>query len=114
VEKMISVCGLNCSECGAFIATKNNDDELRKKTAEEWSKAFKSDIKPEDVRCSGCASTAGVVFNYCQVCEIRACGQKHKVANCAACPDYACDKLTAFFAMAPAAKSNLEEIRKKK
>jgi len=114
MEKLISVCGLNCGECGAYIATSNNDDELRKKTAEEWSKAFKSDIKPEDVRCTGCTSTGESVFNYCRVCEIRACGQEHKVANCAACPDYACDKLTAFFAMAPAAKSNLEEIRKKK
>jgi hypothetical protein len=114
MEKLISVCGLNCSECGAFIAEKNSDDELRRKTAEEWSKAFKSDIKAEDVRCSGCTSTAGVVFNYCRICEIRACGRKHEVANCAACPDYSCDKLTAFFAMAPAAKANLEEIRKKK
>jgi hypothetical protein len=27
MEKLISVCGLICSQCGAFLATQNNDDE---------------------------------------------------------------------------------------
>ncbi|MCX6027800.1 MAG: hypothetical protein NT169_00680 [Chloroflexi bacterium] len=33
------------------------------------------------------------------------------VANCAHCPDYNCDKLTAFLTQAPAAKANLDAIR---
>jgi len=34
------------------------------------------------------------------------------VVNCAYCDDYACTKLTKFFAMAPHAKASLEKIRK--
>jgi len=35
MKKHIAMCGLDCSSCNAFIATKINDDGLRKKTAEE-------------------------------------------------------------------------------
>jgi hypothetical protein len=114
MEKMISYCGLVCSDCGAFLATKNNDNNLRKKQSEEWSKQFGGVIKPEDINCKGCTSTSGVTFNYCKVCEIRNCGTTKKVKNCAYCASYACEKLERFFQMAPMAKANLEAIRKAK
>jgi hypothetical protein len=112
MKKMISICGLVCAECGAFLATQNNDDEARKKVAEEWSKAYTVALKPEDIYCEGCLTTSGRVFNYTQVCEIRACGHKKKVKNCAYCQEYPCEKLSKFFDLAPQAKKNLEEDRK--
>ena len=30
---MIAYCGLNCTECPAYIATKANDDKLREEAA---------------------------------------------------------------------------------
>ncbi len=112
MDKMISMCGLTCSECEAFIATKNNDPELRKKVAAKWTEEYHHPIKPEDINCVGCTTLEGAHLNYCGLCEIRACGLTHSVPNCAPCPEYACEKLTKFLAMAPAAKSTLEEIRK--
>ena len=112
MEKLISICGLTCTECGAFLATQNNDDEARRKVAEEWSKEYKTPIKPEDVYCVGCVQKSGRVFSYCHVCEIRACGLGRKVKNCAYCQEYPCEKLTKFFELAPQAKKNLEEVRK--
>ena len=114
MDKLISYCGLVCSTCPAFIATRDNDDAKRKQTAEEWSKQFKSEIKPEDINCRGCVTTVGKLFQYCTVCEIRKCGVEKKIENCAGCPDYACEKLSAFFAMAPDAKKNLDEIRSRR
>ena len=38
MENMIAYCGLNCVECGAFVATQMDDDSKRKKVAEAWSK----------------------------------------------------------------------------
>lgn len=32
---LIAYCGLNCEECKAYIATVNDDDELREKVAIE-------------------------------------------------------------------------------
>jgi hypothetical protein len=46
------------------------------------------------------------------MCEIRKCGQTRKVANCAACPDYACDKLEGVFKMVPEARKTLDSLRK--
>jgi len=34
-KKHIAMCGLVCSQCDAYIATLNNDDKLRIKTAKE-------------------------------------------------------------------------------
>jgi hypothetical protein len=111
---MIAYCGLDCEKCGAFKAHAANDDALRAKTAEEWSKAFKVEIPPESINCTGCASD-GIKFHYCEnMCEIRKCARGRAVDTCAACADYGCDKLNAFFDMAPEAKNLLESLRRKK
>ncbi|HJX36900.1 MAG TPA: DUF3795 domain-containing protein [Dehalococcoidales bacterium] len=94
------------------MATKNNDNAQRVKTAEEWSKQYGPVLKPEDINCGCCTSKGKMNFQYCNVCEIRKCGQEKKVKNCAYCADYTCEKLEKFFTMAPAAKANLEAIKK--
>ena len=40
MNKVLAYCGINCGGCGAFLATKNNDNAQRIKTAEEWSKQY--------------------------------------------------------------------------
>ena len=112
MDKMIAFCGLVCTECPAFLATQEDDDAKRKEVAETWSKQFNVTIKPEDINCDGCRSEGKRIFSYCNICEIRKCGTEKRVENCAHCNEYACEKLTKFFAMAPMAKTSLEEIRK--
>ncbi len=112
MDKIIAYCGLTCSSCPAFLATQENNDKKRKEVAKMWSEMFKSDIKPEDINCDGCLSEGERIFNHCKVCEIRKCGRKREVKNCAHCEDYTCEKLGKFFEMAPEAKASLEEIRK--
>ena len=111
MEKMTAMCGLNCSGCPAFLATLHDSDEERRKTAEEWSKSYGHDIKAEDINCFGCLSVGKQLLAYCGQCEIRKCGMEKKVKNCAFCPDYACERLTKFFEVAPEAKKNLEKER---
>ena len=112
MDKMIAFCGLVCTECPAFLATQENDDTKRKEVAEAWSKQFNMTIKPEDINCDGCKSEGKRLIGYCHICQIRKCSQEKGVENCAHCDEYACEKLTEFFAMAPMAKTSLEEIRK--
>jgi hypothetical protein len=111
MDGMVSVCGLLCNECGAFLATKNDDDKKRVEVARLWSKQYNADLKPEDINCSGCISDSGPLFSHCKVCEIRKCGKKKGVVNCAYCDEYACEKLENFFQMAPDARERLDEIR---
>jgi len=109
--KIVAVCGINCEVCPAYIATASDDDELRRKTAEQWSKQYNADIKPEHINCVGCLSKEGPVINHCNVCEIRRCGMEREVLNCAHCSEYACEKLNKFLEMVPDARKTLDEIR---
>ena len=111
-EKIIAKCGIVCSECPAYIATQKNDDTLRAETAKKWSEMFKSDIKAADINCDGCPSESPRLIKYCSTCEIRKCAREKKLATCAACPEYSCQKLDAFLAQVPEARKVLEELRK--
>jgi hypothetical protein len=113
MDKIVAYCGIICAECPACKATRDNNDEERKRIAAEWSKQYSSDIKPEDVNCRGCMDVDGPWLGYCMTCEIRKCGKQKQVENCAFCAEFACTRLTEFLKMAPAAKTNLEEIRSK-
>ncbi|NIM90735.1 MAG: DUF3795 domain-containing protein [Candidatus Aminicenantes bacterium] len=108
---MIAFCGLLCSECGAFLATQNDDDEKRKEVAQLWSKEYDADLKPEDINCEGCLAEGDNLFSYPKICEIRKCGKEKSVLNCAQCDEYICKKLEKFFQMVPAAKERLDKIR---
>ena len=111
MEKTVAVCGLVCSECPAFLATVNEDDEKRRETAELWSEQYGMELKTEDINCRGCLSGGDEIIGYCRVCEIRKCGLNRGVANCAHCREYVCEKLEPFFQMVPEAKKALDEIK---
>ena len=97
VEKHTAMCGLDCSSCPAFIATENNDEKLREKTAKEWTERYvsknKPPIKPEDINCLGCLSKNEPIYQGCLNCEIRKCGFNKGIKNCKECKEYKCEKL---------------------
>ena len=37
MREMIGYCGLDCEKCDAYIATVNDDQALREKTAKLWA-----------------------------------------------------------------------------
>ncbi len=112
MDKIIAYCGLNCTECPAYVATQAKDQKALDKIVEQWRTEYHApNITVESVMCDGCL-TGSRKCAHCFECEVRACGIERGVVNCAACPDYACAKLEAFFKMAPHARKNLEDIRK--
>jgi len=54
MKYMLGYCGVECSKCTAYIATINNDDELRRRYAAEQSEFFGMEILPEQINCVGC------------------------------------------------------------
>ncbi len=114
MDKMIAMCGLNCNDCIAFIATQENDDKMREKVVEAWS-TEKGRLKLEDVDCDGC--TVGKrLHSFFLVCTVRKCGLKKSIENCAYCGDFPCEKLEKLWisfrtVSGERAKSNLK-IRK--
>jgi len=111
MERMIATCGLTCTECPAYIATKNNDSDALEALAKTWSQEYEAELTPEDCTCAGCRSVVGPWMTHCSVCEIRACGAGKGGENCAECADYACEKLVKFFEFVPEAKATLDKLR---
>lgn len=110
--KPLGCCGLDCTKCGAYIAYKTDDDELRKKTAEKWRVEFDApEIMPEMINCVGCMNE-GVKTMYCEkFCEIRKCCTARKYDNCGECSEESsCSKVKVIHDKAPEAKKNLRFI----
>ena len=70
---MIAYCGLDCEKCDAYIATINDNQELRKKTAKLWAELNNAPILPEHINCQGCR-VDGIKTVFCDnMCGIRQC-----------------------------------------
>ena len=110
MKEMVAFCGLDCNKCGAFLATQGNDDQQRAMVAQDWSRLFKVEVKPEDINCDGCLSDGERLFNYCRVGKIRKCGKEKGIMNCGYCDDYPCHKLDFVFSNAPDAKKRMDKI----
>lgn len=111
MEKLISCCGLDCATCNAKIATITNDNDLRRKTAEEWSAQFKSAITAEMINCEGCRME-GNHFDYCAMCEIRNCVKDRGFQTCADCYEMShCKKVATIHQCVPDALVNLQSLK---
>ncbi len=87
MRDMIAYCGLDCEKCDAYLATINNDQILREKTAKLWAELNNAPILPEHINCQGCRIN-GVKTIFCDsLCNIRKCAVKKKVSTCGECTD---------------------------
>jgi hypothetical protein len=106
-EQMLSYCGIDCSVCPAYIATRANDIEKLTSLAGEW---FDGSTNYSIVLCDGCKSEDRVM-KWCGECPARACAIERELVNCAYCEDYGCEKLLKIFEMVADGKTNLDRIR---
>ena len=109
-QDMIGCCGLNCEKCDAYIATKNNDDALREKTAKLWSELNHTRILPEHINCTGCRAD-GVKTVFCEsICAVRKCALQQGFATCGDCRKMeTCPTLGTIVANNPDALKNLKK-----
>jgi hypothetical protein len=110
MDKLIAYCGIVCSDCPAYIATKANDQAALEAVAAQWREEYNvPNITAKSVLCDGCLSGPNKVW-HCAECDIRICGIAQNVANCAYCVDYPCGKLERFFGSVPAVRVTLDQI----
>ncbi|MFZ5643827.1 MAG: DUF3795 domain-containing protein [Bacillota bacterium] len=112
MKKMIAYCGLVCSNCPTFLATQNDDDVAREKTAALYSRLYGFDLKPEDINCDGCLTVGGRLLGYCKTCEIKQCCSKRSLENCAHCDERQCEKLIGFHNFSEEAKACYDALKK--
>lgn len=112
MSQMIAYCGLVCSSWPAFLATQNNDDFARVKTAALYSEKFGFDLKPGEINCDGCKSEGGKLIGYCRSCAIRQCCSGKGLNNCTICDDQPCENLIRFHKFSPDAKACFEDLKR--
>ncbi|HBN13308.1 MAG TPA: hypothetical protein DD415_06805 [Clostridiales bacterium] len=109
MNKLIAYCGLDCARCDAYLATMNDDWELRKKTAKLWGELNNAPILPEHINCQGCR-VEGVKTVFCEnMCGVRQCALKKGVTTCADCQNLdKCSTVGAILANDLSALKNLK------
>lgn len=110
MNNYIAYCGLDCSKCEARLATVNNDDDLRKKVSELWSRLNGVEITPEMINCEGCRIDGKKTVFCDSLCEIRRCALGKKYETCGDCAKLeACEKLSMIISDNVEAKKNLKK-----
>ena len=110
MKRQIAVCGLDCEKCDAYIATKNNDQSLREKTAKLWSELNHASILPEHINCEGCRMNGAKTLFCSSLCEIRKCAVAKGIETCGYCPEKdICPKVNAIWQNNPQARENLQK-----
>ena len=109
MNKMIAYCGLDCEHCDAYLATMNDDQELRKKTAKLWDELNNAPILPENINCQGCR-VEGVKTVFCDsMCGVRQCAMKKGIDTCGDCSELErCSIVGAILENNPSALKNLK------
>ena len=109
MKDMIAYCGLDCEKCDAYLATINNDQDLREKTAKLWAELNQAPILPEQINCEGCR-VDGAKTVYCDsLCGIRQCALKKEVTTCGDCAELNhCKTIGALIANNPDFLENLK------
>lgn len=109
MRDMIAYCGLDCETCDAYLATINDDQALREKTAKLWAELNQAPILPEHIHCEGCR-VDGIKTIYCDsLCAIQQCAVKKEVSTCGDCQDFEkCQTLGEIISGNPDALKNLK------
>ncbi len=88
---MMSVCGVMCSECPAFVAS--GDTEAQKRVAEAWHRIYDLKFTADQIQCGGCLGPDDELFHTQRKCTARACCRSKGFNTCAECPVTICELL---------------------
>ena len=114
-NQLIGCCGLDCEKCDARIATLNNDNELRAKTAALWTKLNGVEITADMINCTGCRID-GAKTPFCdKLCSVHNCVREKGIDTCADCGHMnACPTLGSIAENSPVVLENLKRLREVK
>ena len=91
MDAILSRCGYRCDLCLAFRPNVEANPSNRQTLSDGWHKYFGFRIPAEQIICDGCMAENPRLID--KACPVRPCVLARRLANCADCPDYACEKL---------------------
>lgn len=92
MERVMSACGVMCSECGAYLAA-SKGVAYQRQVAEAWLRIYGLRGKTEDISCGGCLGADEDVFHTSIRCTARRCCRSRGLNSCAECPEKSCEYL---------------------
>ena len=110
MKDMIGYCGLDCEKCDAYLATINDDQALREKTAKLWAELNNAPILPEHINCEGCRANGAKTVFCDSICakSVNVLWNKG-VSTCGGCPELeTCTTIGEILAHDPSALENLK------
>lgn len=90
--KMVSACGVMCSECPAFHG-KEKGLAHQKRTAAAWKRIFRMKVTAADIDCGGCLGEDDRLFRSSLQCKARQCCRAGGFVSCAECSVDSCAEL---------------------
>ncbi len=107
----MAYCGFDCGKCPIYIATAEDNDEMRQSLAEKLSTPGKT-LTKEDINCFGCKGEVRYIHPFCNVCAIRLCAISHGVSfNCGECEEYPCQEIEIRIPADGESRRNLDSCR---
>ncbi len=92
MAELLSRCGYRCDLCLAYRPNVEANPSNPQVLSDGWFAYFGFRIDPEAIACDGCLAENPRLID--EDCPVRPCVIGRKLANCAACTDYACERLT--------------------
>ena len=92
MNRMMSVCGVMCSECPAYFGA-SKGIEHQQQVVEAWHRIYGLNETAANISCGGCLGSDERVFHTSIRCSARRCCQNKAFNNCAECPKKQCEDL---------------------
>lgn len=72
MSKMISVCGVICSECPAYLGSSKGIN-YQQQVLEAWHRIYGLNEVVKNITCSGCLGSDEELFYTSRACNARRC-----------------------------------------
>ncbi len=92
MARMMSVCGVLCSECPAYLAV-SKGAAYQRRTADAWRRIYGLSETAGNISCGGCLGPDDQLFHTSRSCKARRCCRDKGLTSCAACPNVSCEDL---------------------
>ena len=92
MTKMMSACGVLCSDCPAYLGA-GKGVAHQKSTAAAWRRIYGLNETVENITCGGCLGPDDQLFHTSRTCKARHCCRSKGFGTCAECPVEWCPDL---------------------
>lgn len=88
---LICYCGHDCARCRVFLATINDDHDLREQSAAYYQESLKTPMSLDNLYCLSARSDEVMVG--CRQCPFMKCAKDKSLSICEDCQNHPCQTL---------------------